>query len=1011
MKIKAFHKSLEHLHVGAEPPRAYFIPFESKENAVNSRELSPYFKSLCGEWDFRFYRSFEDVEDEIISQHFSTSGCDKIEVPKSWQMYTQRDYDRPMYSNLEYPFPTDPPHVPDENPCGVYFRDFNLEDGFAQRELFLNFEGVDSAFYVWLNGEFVGYSQVSHSTSEFNISRFAKAGQNRLAIVVVKWSDGSYLEDQDCFRFSGIFREVYILARSEIYLRDIFIKSVLSNDFSHADIKIEASLSDEAPIKISLISPDGTDAGSWNSNKNSFSIPVENPLLWSDEKPCLYKLFVTVGDECILFRLAVRRFEIKNSVVLINGRKTKARGINRHDSHPEFGHAVPFEHMKNDLYLLKRANCNTIRTSHYPNDPRFLELCDELGFMVVDEADLETHGMGFEYPGEWDWNRWSMLSTIPEWREAYVDRAARLFERDKNRGCIVMWSLGNESGIGKNHRAMAEYIRGRDADALIHYENSHLEFKAVPEGENFADISDVESRMYADVDYIKKYLEDPKYNKPFFLCEYVDSMSTGDVYDYWELVEKYDSFFGGCIWEFCDHAVNVPDENGKPRYYYGGDFGDYPNDGICCLDGLVYPDRTLRPGYYDMKRVYQQYCAEYDGRNVKIKSRRKFERLTDISVLWKVECNGKTVLNGSIDSLDIEPNESREYKLFEEKKARFYGECYLTLSFVHNTKTPWAQEGFETGFEQFKIETKEPAAPESEGKPLTIKNEGRYIFINCGETAYCFDTVCGRLDSIRHCGKELIAEPMKFKLWRAPNYNRSLVCRWREERLDHIAQKTYSAVISQQSGDEIRILTEISLSGPSAPPVMRAEVEYTFNSSVGVSIRVNGKIRDNAPAMPRIGLELIMPRGNERLEYFGRGLTESYVDRYMAAKFGLFKKNVGENFEHYIRPQENSSHFETKWGFVGNADGHGLLFAGEGINSFCFNASHFTAEQLTETAHDFELVPLDETVVNLDWRINSISEETVIAAHHPDRFISDKSFSFGFRINPVFIDNVNPFEF
>jgi beta-galactosidase len=1012
MKIKAYHKSLEQLHVCCEAPRAYFIPFESKESSLKPREASPYFKSLCGEWRFKFLESFEDFRDEFANKDYDCSECDNIEVPKSWQMYTDRNYDKPMYSNLEYPFPTDPPHVPDKNPCGIYFKDFELSEAFAGRKLFLNFEGVDSAFYVWLNGGFVGYSQVSHSTSEFDIGRFVKAGKNRITVLVVKWSTGTYLEDQDCFRFSGIFREVYILARSPVRLRDIHIKPIVNPELTYAEIKIEALLSQKTAVSVELVSPEGTDIGSWVFNESRFSIPVENPVLWNDENPSLYKLFVAVGDEVILFRLALRRFEIKDSVILLNGRKAKARGINRHDSHPELGHAVPYEHMKNDLHLLKRANCNAIRTSHYPNDPRFLELCDEMGFMVVDEADLETHGMGFEYPGAWDWTRWSFLSQSPEWRESYVDRAARLYERDKNHGCVIMWSLGNESGVGANHRAMAEYIRGRDSDALIHYENSHLEFKSVPEGENYADISDVESRMYPDADYIKKYLENSAYKKPFYMCEYVCSMSTGDVYDYWELVEQYDNFFGGCIWEFCDHAVNVPDENGKPRYYYGGDFGDYPNDGICCLDGLVYPDRTPRPGYYDMKRVYQQYKADYNGSGcITIKSRRKFESLSDISLLWRVECNGKTVLSGSIASLCIEPMQSREYKLFDGEDAELFGECYLTLSFTLNCDKPWAEKGYETGFEQFRIETKSTTSKPLKCEALTVSEREGYISVACGNAQYRFDKAYGRLDSIKLCGSELITEPVKFRLWRAPNYNRGSLDRWKQERIDHIVQKTYGTSVTEQNESRVIITTWISLSGPSAPPILRARVEYIFGTDASVCIVVNGTVRENAPPLPRIGLELKMQKGSEEIEYFGRGPFESYVDRHMATRFGLYQLNVADNFEHYIRPQENSSHYQTKWGYVGNDNGTGLFFRGEGIDSFCFNASHFSAEQLTDTAHDFELTPLSETVVNLDWRINAISEESIIASRHPERILDDKSFTFGFKILPAGKKDIDSFGF
>lgn len=447
MKTPAYHKSLETLHVNCLEPRAYFIPFADEKTAASrERSESDYFVPLCGEWDFRFFKSFEDVLREP-PEYVGESGFDKISVPRSWQTYTDRGYDVPLYSNLEYPFPTDPPFVPDDNPCGLYVRKFTLDEKLSSRDLFLNFEGVDSCFYVWLNGKFVGFSEVSHCTSEFDVTDFAVSGENTLCVLVVKWCPGTYLEDQDCFRFSGIFREVYLLARGKERLDDIFVKSYVSDDFNSAELRVEAKLSIPCKVKYKLVAPNGA-VVSEGVGGEKFNISVNSPVLWNDEQPELYELWLTVGDEIVLLDTAVRRFEIKDGICLLNGKAVKARGINRHDSNPVTGHAVTLDDMIEDIMLIKRANCNMIRTSHYPNDPRFPALCDKYGIMLTDEADIETHGMGYDWEGEWDWTRWSHLSSAPEWREAYVDRAKRLFERDKNHGCVMLWSLGNESGAG-----------------------------------------------------------------------------------------------------------------------------------------------------------------------------------------------------------------------------------------------------------------------------------------------------------------------------------------------------------------------------------------------------------------------------------------------------------------------------------------------------------------------------------------------------------------------------------
>ena len=1006
MKIPAYHKDLKTLHVGTLEPRAYFIPYDSLEDALSGdRNNSYYLTNLCGEWRFKYFDTYEDVSDGLFCENYNTDCLDEVEVPGNFQLYKIGEYDKPLYSNLMYPFPTDPPFVPEDNPCGVYFKDVFVSDEMLLRDNIITFEGVASCFYLYVNGEFVGYSQVSHCTSEFDISRFLKPGKNRITVLNVKWCDGSYLEDQDFFRLSGIFREVYILSRNKIRANDIEIKQEISDDLTLAKLKINCKLSKKCTVLFGLATPSGDLLKQGESENGSFEIKIENPLLWNDETPYLYTLFVTVEDEIIPFKVALRKVFIKDKKLFINNRAVKLRGINRHDSSAESGYAVTLFEMKRDLLSLKSANVNAIRTSHYPNDPRFYELAEALGFYFIDEADIETHGMGYNNEGDWDWTRWSLLSEIPEWREAYVDRAARLYERDKNHGAVIMWSLGNESGCGKNHRAMREYIKSRDKNALVHYENSHLEFKAVPEGEDFSDISDVESRMYAGTEYIEGYLKNDKYTKPFYMCEYVCSMSTGDVYDFWRLVDKYDSFCGGCIWEFCDHAVNVPDENGKPRYYYGGDFGDFPNNTICCIDGLVFPDRTPRPGYYDMKKVYEPFRGSYKDGVLTVKSVRYFTSLSDLSLKWALSEKGKILAEGKVEELDIEPLSKKSYTLFSEKEFAFTGDNFLTVSICQRKDTLWQKAGYEVGFLQFEIESNAELPKNSAEKhSLTCDNGERFTAIKCGDIEYIFDNPYGRIASIKKDGVELLDAPFEFDIFHAPTYNGGSKNAWFDNHFDHAKQKTYKTDIT--ANDESAIINvSFAVGGPSNPPVLKGTVIYTFLNNGSFKIEASGNIRENLPLLPRLGIKLTLKEENEEIRYFGLGGTgETYPDRYEAARYGVFETTVTDNFIHYIRPQENGSHYKTRELEIGKKGSVGLFVTPYNMKDFSFNASHISTRALTETKHDFELVNEHKTYLNLDWRFNAISESTERDTPENKRLLKDKTFSFGFVIKPVDFD-------
>ncbi len=1013
IKLPDYHKSLDVIHYGCEEPRAYFIPFEDEKAAELPRSESKYFHSLCGEWDFRFYKSVIDVEDGFYAEDFTiNSEYNKIKVPMNWQMDLDKDYDKPNYTNVNYPIPLDPPHVPDENPCGIYIRDFEIDENMILRDLFLNFEGVDSCFYLWINGKFVGYSQVSHMTSEFKVTDFVHVGTNRIAVLVLKWCDGTYLEDQDMWRMSGIFREVYLLERSTRgRIEDYYIKTELNKKLTKCTIDVDLKIFGDREVDYKLVSPHGEDIASGESKDGKIKIKIENPILWNDEIPLLYSLYLDISDETILAKIGIKSLKIKNSVLYLNGQKIKIRGVNRHDSHPILGHATPTEHMLEDLYILKRFNVNAIRTSHYPNDPRLLEMCDELGFLVVDEADIETHGTGSRVCGtarESKLSRaqchvfWSEISQNPDWKEAYVDRAKRMFERDKNRACVIFWSLGNESGCGDNHRAMRDYIKSRKADAIIHYEGANYAYSDQA-NKKFTDVSDVESWMYPSIEKCHEILNSKKRaKKPFYLCEYCHAMGNGpgDLRDYWELIESDDRFVGGCIWEYTDHSVAVPDGNGGFKYTYGGDFNDFPNDGNFCVDGLVYPDRTPHTGFKEAKIAYQPFFVSYNGDgSVTVKSRLFFDGLDDIGFKWEIKSDGKHIAEGEISGLMIMPRESESFNLFNPSDYTFEGETYLTLKFITKTDKPWAKAGHECGMKQFKLNSAEKKQSEAvAGEVLTFEDD-RYVKISAGKNTFVFDKPYGILTQIKHDGIDLIKKPLELNFWRAPLDNDApYLNQWNEIGMSRLVQKTYSAKLTENSAEKAVITAEIAMGSYRYDPVYRGTVTYTFLPDGSLLVNVNGNANDGIEVLPRIGLQLTMPEGFEKFNYFGYGPHESYIDKNLSTYVDRFETTVTDNFEHYVRPQENSSHYGTKWAEVRNADGVGFYCTPEDFDSFSVNAQHFTANMLHEAKHDYELEPLKETVLNLDFKHLSCGSASCGPISLDKYRLLDKKFDFTFRI-------------
>ena len=999
MKLN-FHKTLETLHVGCEQPRAYYIPFSVDMAGVcPQRDASDRFVSLCGEWDFRYYKSVEELDDP--ASDVAMEGAQTIPVPRSWQTMLGRGYDIPHYTNVEYPFVVDPPHVPVDNPCGLYRRTLKVTAEMLKKDVMLNFEGVDACFYLYINGAFVGYSQVSHMTSEFNVTDYLRVGQNELRVLVIKWCDGSYLEDQDKYRLSGIFREVYLLLRDRVRIEDAFVRTAYDHQTSKGTLDVTLTHTAPAPTDYILYAPDATPvaSGQLGAGEGQMSLCLDAVLAWSDEQPHLYTLALHCGEEYIPLSVGFRTLTVRDRVVYLNGKNIKIKGVNRHDSHPILGAATPYDHMERDVRIMKAHNVNAVRTSHYPNDARFLELCDRYGLYVIDEADLECHGMATV-------GQWNRLTDDPAWQESYLDRARRMMERDKNHPSIVMWSVGNESGIGQNHVAMMDYFHARYPSCLVHSEDATRVLAGHPDDEmaqRQVAATDVDSRMYPSPGEIQeRYLNDTANPRPFYLCEYSHAMGNGpgDLADYWQLIWNNDAFFGGCVWEFTDHSVATGDDpENHPHYLYGGDFGEFPTMGCFCVDGLVYPDRRPHTGLLELKQAIKPFCmTDYDAASgsFTLHNRRRFLDLSDLNFTYMLSKNGKPVAEGQLLSPAIAPGASMTVTPDESWPAIEDGLYTFTLVATQKEDTLWAKAGHEVGFEQRTFDTR-TRTPMKALEDVKVEENGTEIVLTAGDAIVTVDRVHGLVVSLKRCGKEMLASPITPAIWRAPTDNDRYVQREWQKALYHLAEpRCYDCALVPREDRSAEVVAHLSMGAPSQLPILHLTARYTLYPDGSLVVDYEANVREGLPPLPRFGLQYTMPEGFENLSYYGRGPVESYRDKRLASYEGEFACSVSDHFEHYVRPQENMAHADTVWMRV--TDGDTALLAVDTDTRFSFNCSHFTPHDLASTAHDFELKPRPQTVVNLDFAQTGIGSNSCGPALDERHRLSDKHVRFAIRL-------------
>ena len=926
---------------GTLAPRSYYVPCATRQEAESD---DPFFTSsrvllLSGEWQFRFFPSVRDLDEEYWKTG-SLQGFVPVSVPAVWQSYGVESH---QYTNVNYPFPFDPPYVPVDNPCGVYQRAFTLSDEPDVRR-YLNFEGVDSACYVFVNGQFAGYHQVSHSTAEYDITDLTHPGENQIVCVVLKWCDGSYLEDQDKFRMSGIFRDVYILTRPQGHVVDFFVRTHQNHISVRLEGERECSISGELSVELGedteilLVDELGNTVGAGRE------IDVPSPIYWNAETPYLYTLFIHRGDEWISTHVGLRDISVSGKgEILINGSPIKFRGVNRHDSDPVLGFAVTREQLKNDLLLMKRHNINAVRTSHYPNMPRMPELCDRLGLYLIDEADLETHGCG---AGKWD--GWPELMEDPRFENAILERSVLLVERDKNRPCVILWSVGNECAWGANVEKCLAYMKDRDDTRLTHYESVHT--SRTPDLTNL----DTLSHMYPSVKRMKEILAAGE-KRPFVLCEYCHAMGNGpgDLEDYWQLFHDEPSCVGGFIWEWCDHAIY----KGRGMYWYGGDHGEFPHDGNFCMDGLVYPDRTPHTGLMEYKNVIRpaRVCQK-DGRFL-VENELDFTTLNSwISMTWILEVDGEEAARGQVaaEELNIAPHAVGGITLnLPPCQGRV-----AAVRFIEKR----LKDGDICGEDQVILKDEGPLMPAMcGGQGVTVSETSDAVLVTGEGFAYSVSKRTGLPQSCQVGGRELLSRPMEYSIYRAPTDNdRNIRLEWEKYGFDRVVTRAYSVVASTRE-DGVEIESEFSLIPVYLRWVVRGTARVVVDNRGKMRLIIEARKNPDVPFLPRFGVRAFLPETFESAEYFGCGPTESYVDKHRASHLGRFATTVSALHEDYIRPQENGSHYDCRLLTLSDGDAH-LTASGR----FSFNASHYTWEELAAKRHNYELAKSGMTVVHLD---------------------------------------------
>lgn len=1008
MIVPRYYENLSVLHENTMPARAYYIPASRRmDNLVEHREESDRMQLLNGTWKFQYFNSIYDIQDSFFEKNYDTENFDEIQVPSVWQM---AGYDTHQYTNIRYPFPFDPPYVPQDIPCGVYVHTFEYSRDEKAPKSFLNFEGVDSCFYVWINGSYIGYSQVSHMTSEFDVTDVLQDGMNTVAVLVMKWCDGSYLEDQDKFRMSGIFRDVYILKRPKQAISDYHIKTRIEDML--AKVEIEMKFYSPLNVKISIEDRNGAVVALGSiAEEGKAVLEIASPELWNTENPYLYKLILETENEVIVDHIALRKIEIKDQVIYLNGQKIKFRGVNRHDSDPVTGFTINTEQITTDLTLMKQHNFNAIRSSHYPNAPFFYEMCDKYGFMVIDEADIEAHGPFMIYRKEdTDYNRFKRwnekIADDPVWEEAIVDRVKLMVERDKNRFCIVMWSMGNESAYGCNFEKALEWTKNFDPDRITQYESAR--YRNYDETYDYSNL-DVYSRMYPALSEIQEYL-DKDGSKPFLLVEYCHSMGNGpgDFEDYFQMIQDNDKMCGGFVWEWCDHAIaHGTAENGKTIYAYGGDHGEEIHDGNFCMDGLVYPDRTVHTGLLEYKNVYRParvISYNKESGELVLHNYMDFDDLKDyVKISYELTQDGLVISKGILPEFSVAPHGEGITNL--KINVPENGKCYLKLIYHLKKELPLLDEDHILGFDEIEVSKEDTKCKLAEkwipktvvDSELQVNENDTQIHIKGREFAYTIDKRTALFTEMKFAGREYLNHPMELNIWRAPTDNDMYIkSEWKKAHYDKAYTRAYTTEVVQGKHG-VKITSHASVVAETVQKILDVTITWKIEAAGKIDADIAVTKDDEFPDLPRFGVRMFLDKKLSAVRYFGMGPQESYCDKHQAASHGLYRADVGDLHEDYIRPQENGSHYDCEYVELNNSR-YGIVASAE--KAFSFNASYYTQEELEKKTHNYELIESDSVVFCVDYALNGIGSNSCGPVVLDQYRFDDVLFRFQFTLIP-----------
>ena len=952
------------------PQRSYYIPAENAGGAISPRKDNPRYLLLNGTWDFAYFDTPLSLPDEISDINYENT----LPVPSCWQLF---GYGVLQYTNINYQIPCLPPEVPMINPVGVYHRELVITSDLPKK--YLVFEGVCSMFEVYINGEFVGMSKGSRNQAEFDVSSYVKNGKNDIAVKIFTYSDATYLEDQDCLRYNGIFRDVYMLFRPKNHLRDISVSAKANGELT---VKYDFS-GEKVPVEISLFDPDG---------KQIAAGDVTSPVLWNAEEPRLYRMAFACGGEYISIRFGFRDVSIgKGGVLLLNGTPIKLKGVNRHDTHPEKGYAVSDEDIRRDLTLMKQNNINCIRTSHYPNTPYFAQLCDEMGFYVIEECDLELHGL--EGACRFKKDPAYLIVDNPDWENAFLDRCERTLMRDKNSPSIIIWSLGNESSYGKNLQKMAKLCHAKDPSRLVHYEGARYYKRYHPEFTGVDPRIDFVSIMYPDVSYLYEQGENKEGDpRPFFMCEYGHAMGMGPggLEDYWDAIYKYPRLCGGCVWEWADHAVKLSGE-----YYYGGDFGEFPHDGEFCIDGLCYPDRTPHIGLMSLKKAIQPAKLTLSSGKIKIKNTldfinldmffageayircgEKFEKIADFTPSVKPKCE-----------------EEFEFSLPADAQERTFLEIYLK----YISDTPYAKAGEVAAWEQIELPVKitEKQKPASSDAPVVLTSVGRTVNICAGALDVTFDIPSGMITSCKKDGTEYLAAPAVLTAWRALTDNDRNIKRHFADEFVRQMKENVTCAEYDCDGKRAVISFDGFFGAPSRFPHYMTRITYTVTpDKISVSTDATKNASSAVEHLPRFAFMFTLRRGFENLEYFAKGPKSCYIDIQNHARYGIFKSTVTDEYEPYIRPQECANHVGAEYCTLSSGE---MKFTVKG-KAFEFSALHFSPDTLDDATHRHTLVPSENTYLLINYKVGGIGSNSCGPVLEPRYSLRDEHFVFDFDI-------------